>query len=43
LGTTFACLKMEILAVPMMALREMPASVKNAEAGRRTAAMLDRM
>jgi aminoglycoside phosphotransferase (APT) family kinase protein len=39
----FACLKMEILAVRMLALREMPASVKNAEAGRRTAALLDRL
>jgi aminoglycoside phosphotransferase (APT) family kinase protein len=39
----FACLKMEILAVRMMALRDMPASVKNAEAGRRTAALLDRL
>jgi aminoglycoside phosphotransferase (APT) family kinase protein len=39
----FACLKMECLAVRMMALREMPAAVYNAEAGSRTAEMLDRM
>lgn len=39
----FACLKMEILAVRMIELREMPDSVKNAEAGRRTAALLDRI
>lgn len=40
---TFACLKMECLAVRMMALREMPASVRSAEPGRRTAALLDRL
>ena len=39
----FACFKMECLAVRMMALREMPASVKQAESGRRTADMLDRL
>ena len=39
----FACLKMEVLAVRMIELREMPDSVKNAEAGRRTAALLDRI
>ena len=39
----FACLKMEILAVRMMSLREMPESVRNAEAGRRTSALLDRL
>jgi aminoglycoside phosphotransferase (APT) family kinase protein len=39
----FACLKMEILAVRMMALRDMPASVMNAESGRRTAQMLDQL
>ena len=39
----FACLKMECLAVRMMALREMPDSVRNAESGRRTAQMLDRL
>ncbi len=38
----FACFKMECLAVRMIALRDMPASVVNAEAGRRTAALLDR-
>ena len=39
----FACLKMEALAVRMMALREMPASVMNSESGRRTADLLDRL
>jgi len=39
----FACLKMECLAVRMIALRDMPESVVKAEAGRRTAAMLDRL
>jgi aminoglycoside phosphotransferase (APT) family kinase protein len=37
----FACLKMECLAVRMMALREMPASVKASEPGQRTARLLD--
>lgn len=39
----FASLKMECLAVRMIALREMPASVVNAESGRRTAELLDRL
>ena len=39
----FACLKMECLAVRMIALRDMPDSVRNAESGRRTAQMLDRL
>jgi len=39
----FACLKMEILAVRMMSLRDMPESVRNAESGRRTAALLDKL
>lgn len=39
----FACLKMEVLAVRMMALREMPAGVKLNEPGARTAEMLDRL
>lgn len=39
----FACLKMEALAVRMMDLRDMPESVRTAEAGRRTAEMLDRL
>lgn len=39
----FACLKMECLAVRMMALRDMPASVMNSEPGRRTAELLDRL
>ena len=39
----FACLKMECLAVRMMALREMPASVMASEPGRRTAELLDRL
>ncbi len=39
----FACLKMECLAVRMMALRDMPESVRNAKSGRRTAQMLDRL
>ncbi len=39
----FACLKMECLGVRMMSLREMPASLRNAESGRRTAEMLDRL
>ena len=39
----FACLKMESLAVRMIALREMPESVVKAEAGRRTAQLLDRI
>ncbi len=37
----FACLKMECLAVRMMALREMPASVMNSEPGQKTAKLLD--
>ena len=39
----FASLKMECLAVRMIALREMPASVVKAESGRRTAELLDRL
>lgn len=39
----FACLKMECLAVRMMALREMPESVKLSEPGGRTAQLLDRL
>ncbi len=39
----FACFKMECLAVRMITLREMPASVVNAESGRRTANLLDRL
>lgn len=39
----FACLKMECLAVRMMTLREMPASVMNADPGQRTALLLDRL
>lgn len=39
----FASFKMECLAVRMVALREMPASVVNAESGRRTATLLDRL
>lgn len=39
----FASFKMECLAVRMIALREMPASVVNAESGRRTATLLDRL
>ncbi len=39
----FACFKMECLAIRMIALRDMPASVVNAESGRRTAALLDRL
>ena len=38
---TFACFKMECLAVRMIAIRDMPASVMMAEAGRRTAQLLD--
>jgi len=38
-----ASFKMECLAVRMIALRDMPASVVNAESGRRTAALLDRL
>ncbi|KMS51660.1 aminoglycoside phosphotransferase [Novosphingobium barchaimii LL02] len=37
----FACLKMECLAIRMMALRDMPASVRLAEPGARTARLLD--
>lgn len=39
----FACFKMECLAVRMIALRDMPANVVNAESGRRTANLLDRL
>ncbi len=39
----FASFKMECLAVRMIALREMPASVVNAESGRRTSNLLDRL
>jgi aminoglycoside phosphotransferase (APT) family kinase protein len=39
----FASFKMECLAVRMIALRDMPASVVNAESGRRTANLLDRL
>jgi aminoglycoside phosphotransferase (APT) family kinase protein len=39
----FACFKMECLAVRMIALRDMPASVVNAVSGRRTADLLDRL
>ena len=39
----FASFKMECLAVRMIALREMPASVVNAESGRRTSDLLDRL
>ena len=39
----FACFKMECLAVRMIALRDMPASVVNAESGRRTSDLLDRL
>ncbi len=39
----FACLKMECLAVRMIALREMPASVRNSVPGQRTAELLDRL
>jgi aminoglycoside phosphotransferase (APT) family kinase protein len=39
----FASFKMECLAVRMIALRDMPASVVNAVSGRRTADLLDRL
>jgi len=39
----FACFKMECLAIRMIALRDMPASVVNAESGRRTADLLERL
>ena len=39
----FASFKMECLAVRMIALREMPASVVKAESGRQTATLLDRL
>lgn len=39
----FACFKMECLAVRMIALRDMPASVVNAESGRRTSDLLYRL
>lgn len=39
----FACLKMECLAVRMMALREMPANIMTTEPGRRSAELLDRL
>lgn len=39
----FACLKMEALAVRMISLRDMPEGLRNAEFGRRTAALLDRL
>lgn len=39
----FASFKMECLAVRMIALRDMPASVVNAESGRRTSDLLDRL
>jgi aminoglycoside phosphotransferase (APT) family kinase protein len=38
---TFACFKMECLAIRMIAIRDMPASVMMAEAGKRTARLLD--
>jgi aminoglycoside phosphotransferase (APT) family kinase protein len=39
----FASLKMECLAVRMIALREMPASLVNAVSGQRTSDLLDRL
>ena len=39
----FASLKMECLAVRMIALRDMPASLVNAVAGQRTSELLDRL
>ncbi len=39
----FASLKMECLGVRMIALRDMPASLVNAESGRRTSDLLDRL
>ncbi|MBP6580386.1 MAG: phosphotransferase family protein [Sphingorhabdus sp.] len=39
----FASFKMECLAVRMITLRDMPASVVNAESGRRTSDLLDRL
>jgi len=38
----FACLKMECLSVRMPAIREMPAGFSTADAGKRTAQLLDR-